>query len=308
MLKYENIGEIDPYIRMMRGKKSYGLTGKWRDLDHVFTYIATGTADFIIDGVSYTLSEGDVILFPPLVTHMIIQHDQQLLTQYIFHFDLFEDSSRKGITNHDILGKAEEVTVPQRELLMRDEITIAHFPEEMRQEFLHQYLLMRGEFQGKRYGREYFLKQYCRLILAMAIRAADQRETEPSGKKMSWALVEKTVNYLNTARMDEDLSNASIAAKVGVSPNYLTRSFSECLGVSLHHYIVMVRMERAQKLLLSGEYNITEAARKTGYSNIFVFSKAFKKYTGVSPSYFIEHSVNIEQENMSMINHDSEVN
>ena len=118
-MTYEEIRDIDPYIRMMRVKKTYGLTGKWRDLDHVFTYLVSGSADFIIGGVSHTLTAGDVILFPPLLTHMIIQRDQQLLTQYIFHFDFYEDKRRTAIPNHDILGSEDENIVPKKELLMK---------------------------------------------------------------------------------------------------------------------------------------------------------------------------------------------
>ena len=309
MLTYEEIRDIDPYIRMMRVKKTYGLTGKWRDLDHVFTYLVSGSADFIIGGVSHTLTAGDVILFPPLLTHMIIQRDQQLLTQYIFHFDFYEDKRRTAIPNHDILGSKDENIVPQKELLMKNEAVISHFCEELRQEFMHQYLMMRAEFMEHREGREYFLKQYCRMILAMTLRSAESEKMDQLKNKKAWALVEKTVNFLNSVPVDEELSNDEIAFHIGVSPNYLTKSFSACLGVSLHQYIIMMRMEKAQKLLLNGKENITEVAQKLGYSNIFVFSKAFKRYSGVSPSYFIEHTVNIEQENMSMFNHDNkEVN
>ena len=254
-MTYEEIRDIDPYIRMMRVKKTYGLTGKWRDLDHVFTYLVSGSADFIIGGVSHTLTAGDVILFPPLLTHMIIQRDQQLLTQYIFHFDFYEDKRRTAIPNHDILGSEDENIVPKKELLMKNEAVISHFSEELRQEFMHQYLMMRAEFMDHREGREYFLKQYCRMILAMTLRSAEPEKMDELKNKKAWALVEKTVNFLNSVPVDEELSNDEIAFHIGVSPNYLTKSFSECLGVSLHQYIIMMRMEKAQKLLLSGKEN-----------------------------------------------------
>lgn len=261
-MTYEEIRDIDPYIRMMRVKKTYGLTGKWRDLDHVFTYLVSGSADFIIGGVSHTLTAGDVILFPPLLTHMIIQRDQQLLTQYIFHFDFYEDKRRTAIPNHDILGSEDENIVPKKELLMKNEAVISHFSEELRQEFMHQYLMMRAEFMDHREGREYFLKQYCRMILAMTLRSAEPEKMDELKNKKAWALVEKTVNFLNSVPVDEELSNDEIAFHIGVSPNYLTKSFSECLGVSLHQYIIMMRMEKAQKLLLSGKENIRK--RRSG--------------------------------------------
>ena len=37
-----------------------------------------------------------------------------------------------------------------------------------------------------------------------------------------------------------------------------------------------------------------------GYSSVFVFSKAFKKLAGVSPSDFINYTVNIEEEDKNI--------
>ena len=55
MLNIDEYEKMNPYVRMMRLKRTASLSGKWRDIDHVFTYIASGQGDFIIDGNHYTL-------------------------------------------------------------------------------------------------------------------------------------------------------------------------------------------------------------------------------------------------------------
>lgn len=55
-----------------------------------------------------------------------------------------------------------------------------------------------------------------------------------------------------------------------------------------------LKVEKAQQLLLSGKVNVTEAARMAGFSSIHVLSKTFKNYLGISPSEFLDQSVNRE--------------
>ena len=62
----------------------------------------------------------------------------------------------------------------------------------------------------------------------------------------------------------------------------------------LHKYIVNVKIEKAQQLLLSGKINITETAERSGFSSIHVFSKTFRNTLGISPSEFLDQIVNRE--------------
>ncbi len=47
-----------------------------------------------------------------------------------------------------------------------------------------------------------------------------------------------------------------------------------------------LRMEAAKKELTSTTHNLKEVAKKVGYGDEFTFSKAFKRYSGVSPNVF----------------------
>lgn len=48
-------------------------------------------------------------------------------------------------------------------------------------------------------------------------------------------------------------------------------------------YITSTRIARAQGLLESTDYNISEIASIVGYENPLYFSRIFKKLVGVSP-------------------------
>ena len=46
--------------------------------------------------------------------------------------------------------------------------------------------------------------------------------------------------------------------------------------------------EKAKEKLLNSNYAIQQIANITGYTDAFTFSKAFKRYTGLSPKYYRE--------------------
>ncbi len=80
------------------------------------------------------------------------------------------------------------------------------------------------------------------------------------------------------------LNNETIAAQVYMSPYHFHRVFSSTFKTAPIKFHSAVKMKKVRELLLSGNYSISDAARISGYSDIFSFSKAFKKHFGYSPS------------------------
>ena len=91
---------------------------------------------------------------------------------------------------------------------------------------------------------------------------------------------------------DSSLSMSEIAKKSGVSECYFRKLFKEYSGQSPMEFRQIHRIERAkQLLLLDGNYTIDEIARELNFSDIYHFSKIFKKFCGVSPrKYILENS------------------
>ena len=59
--------------------------------------------------------------------------------------------------------------------------------------------------------------------------------TQPKQTK-SWIHIENAIKYINECKLDHELDNDTIAERIGVSPNYLTRIFQEHLGMSAQIY------------------------------------------------------------------------
>jgi AraC-like DNA-binding protein len=80
-----------------------------------------------------------------------------------------------------------------------------------------------------------------------------------------------------------DLRVEELAHTFGFERSYLFRIFKARYGMSVKDYITKTRMENAKKLLMAG-YTVCETAGLVGYEDEFNFSKAFKRYFGISPS------------------------
>jgi len=104
-------------------------------------------------------------------------------------------------------------------------------------------------------------------------------------KRLAAERVEKTRAWLET-RLDEPLDLPALAAHVGCSSHYLSRTFSEATGTTISQHLRQIRIEAASTLLASGKFNVSEAAIEVGYQSLSHFSKAFQKEKGCLPSRF----------------------
>ncbi len=106
-------------------------------------------------------------------------------------------------------------------------------------------------------------------------------------KKNTWerenAICLKVREYVNENYHDEQLNVARIGKHVGLSASYLSKLYKEAFGITIAYEISEVRMKHARELLVNTEVSIEEIAKQTGFSNISVFTKAFKKQVGIPP-------------------------
>lgn len=82
----------------------------------------------------------------------------------------------------------------------------------------------------------------------------------------------------------ERLTLTALARRVHVSEAHFCRAFKARFGVAPIAYQQELRAEAAKNLLLSTDLRCKEIASRLGYADVYCFSKAFKKCTGLSPS------------------------
>ena len=77
-----------------------------------------------------------------------------------------------------------------------------------------------------------------------------------------------------------------LAHKVGMSRSAFSVRFSELVGEAPNRYLTRWRMHIASQVLLRDSVTLAQVAQQVGYGSEFAFSKAFKRFTGLSPRAF----------------------
>jgi AraC family transcriptional regulator len=104
-------------------------------------------------------------------------------------------------------------------------------------------------------------------------------------KRIANERVQRVIELLR-GNLSEPPDLLELGKRVGCSPFYLSRTFSQELGVTIPQYLRQLRMERAAELLRSGKSNVTEAALEVGYSSMSHFSQAFCQTMGCCPNLY----------------------
>ena len=96
-------------------------------------------------------------------------------------------------------------------------------------------------------------------------------------KKLCPALSEMTENWAHNEKV------SYYAALCDMSEANFRRLFREYMGVSPIDYRNELRLNHAKNKLQSGEYNVSEAAYESGFSNLSFFIRLYKKKYGYTP-------------------------
>ncbi|MEM9954998.1 MAG: AraC family transcriptional regulator [Chloroflexota bacterium] len=88
------------------------------------------------------------------------------------------------------------------------------------------------------------------------------------------------------ARYLEDIKTQHVAAHVGLSEYHFARLFKTAFGITVHQYVIQLRLRAARNLLEASDKSITEIALTMSYQSLSAFINAFRRYVGVSPSVY----------------------
>lgn len=93
------------------------------------------------------------------------------------------------------------------------------------------------------------------------------------------------LEYMNH-NFAEKISAKEICTRFGYNETYFCRRFKAITGITVMHYILILRMEKAQKLLRGSDEDVGNIAWQCGFSDISYFSNCFKKHFGITPTEF----------------------
>ncbi|MDK2807801.1 MAG: hypothetical protein PWP24_535 [Clostridiales bacterium] len=229
----------------------------------------------LIEGNSYRLKLGDMVLVPPYCLHKSIYEEgapsKRLVINFMFPKDFF------GLPNgYSCLLKPFNEKVPifrfsqeQKELLykMLNEIFLYSKQSDFAQTELNE-LVVHAKFID-------FLNTVLR-FQDQSIYQNDEN-LSPAAQK-----IYEITSYIH-AHFAEDLSLDTLAEKFFISPYYLSHQFKKVTNFTLSNYIQMTRSKYAQHLLLTTEDKITDIAATCGFTSFSQFNRVFQSINHLSP-------------------------
>jgi AraC family transcriptional regulator len=119
-----------------------------------------------------------------------------------------------------------------------------------------------------------------------------ERATSKSVRPLSGGLPawqrKRVVEFIEE-HLAEEISLASLAELVNLSLFHFARAFKQSFGVPPHRYHSARRMDRARSLLQRPALSVTQIGVQTGFRETSSFTRAFRRFTGVTPTEYRRH-------------------
>jgi AraC family transcriptional regulator, transcriptional activator for feuABC-ybbA operon len=132
-------------------------------------------------------------------------------------------------------------------------------------------------FMNERDFQLYLNEGLARIFLGLYTHAYMRRPASPAVDAM------QSVHEHIHKHYNEALRLPALAKLAGVTPNYLSRRFKHRYGAAPIYYQHRLRIQAASDLLRTTEHPIKRIAEIVGFSDVYFFSRMFKKIQGVPP-------------------------
>jgi len=92
--------------------------------------------------------------------------------------------------------------------------------------------------------------------------------------------------------LDKNISINDLSKKIDSNKTYVSHVINKEFGMNFNNFVNKYRIKKATEFLACKKfknYTIEAIAKKSGFTSVTVFNKAFKKFTGLTPSNFIKN-------------------
>jgi AraC family transcriptional regulator len=142
-----------------------------------------------------------------------------------------------------------------------------------------------AELTGKTPPNELYLDSLLTVFGVHLLRTYTSRKRQPVSPRggLSPVGARRVREYLNE-NFVRKVMVTELASVAGVSPNHFIVRFARTFGMPPHRYLINLRLDLAEKLLVNGELAIAEVAYLAGFSDQSHLAATMKKYRGRTPT------------------------
>lgn len=265
-----DISQFNPlirYISLRHGGENY--ENYVLAYDHRFFHTCTGCIKVFCETNTYILEEGKSLILPPGTKYMLDFSDNS--EYFIINFDFVFDEDKKDISptspepadlfsEDKIISKETSDLFPLMLSCKTDATEVLNkiLDSYIKKDFLH---------------REFMSAAFKNHVINSLI--FTKYDNTPQ-------TVKDVLEYIGRSYLS-DISNSDIAEIFYLHPNYLNRLFKTYTGKTIHAHITELRLQKAENLLLTTDFDIGRISETCNFDSYSYFIKSFKKYRGLSP-------------------------
>lgn len=276
--------DINPFVRQalnaqLTRQNKTDTFNKIKTVDCRLFYIFSGNGKMRFQSATYDLKAGTIILFSAdtaytwevdSVNYYAINFDY---TQNFSHINKkFHPISVSNFSKSDIIEKATF----QDESLLNEPLVLysAHKLGQDVKRIATEYLI----------GNEHVEILTSALLKSLIVEILRTKKASLSiSEQKTTEIVRTLIEYLTNDYANE-ITYESLQKKFHFNPSYLNRIFKAYTGNTLHGFLLEYRLNTAIEILTSQNLPVNQVATLCGFPNPYHFTKAFRKFTGVSPT------------------------
>ncbi|MCM4151072.1 hybrid sensor histidine kinase/response regulator [Arenibacter sp. N53] len=119
--------------------------------------------------------------------------------------------------------------------------------------------------------------------LRKKILESDNLLGEAQPQSVDERFIEKIIGHIESNISESEFSVQRLIENMNMSQDQLYRKIKALTGLSINHFIRLVRLKKAARLLANGDYTVSEVLFKVGFNNPSYFTRCFKAEFGVLP-------------------------
>ena len=241
-------------------------------------YVDSGKINAITDGIGQIIEQGQLVFIKPMEVHAHVSNGIDPNNMLVISFTC--NSPRMEFFNKKIftLGKTEKTLLS---LFMKEaDRALGGIPGD--------YSNMDPlDFSKSEEGSIQLLECYLTELLLILMRGGEEVSTTAKRSEDSRELAQTSIFELMSGYLAENvytnLTLSDICKKFFMGKSQVCKIFSEQIGKSPIEYYTELKIGEAKKLLRK-DTPVSRVADMLCYSSIHIFSRAFKKNVGVSPT------------------------
>ena len=243
-------------------------------------FFLNGDVNYIIEGRTYSLLPGDLLLISPLELHQpLITPEKRAYERIVLWMNrqFIEQFGSDTVS----LTRCFDVSNPNHTNLLR-------LNPQQRQRVAELLNRLLDESRNNNYARELAMTALMTEFLVEVNRISASKTNGPDPESRSAPLVAEVLDYINE-HYHEPLTLDSLAAQFFVSKYHLLHEFNRHVGTSVYRYIIQRRLIIARQMLADG-LSPTDVYQQCGFGDYANFYRAFKAEYHMSPKQYLLHS------------------